>query len=151
MYAMRDPKYIAPSGQTYAQTLQGTFLKPPRPQPAPRRGMVNVTGDLFPDLGDEPKDQEPADVMASIEQQAIEQLRYESRLIDKIQSTDGVAWGALKAFFNERLPEYLVDGRDDIAYHLVRKAMVQLYGPQRQGWETFSNPTTGKTYVRASS
>jgi uncharacterized protein len=53
----------------------------------------------------------------------------------------------IKAFLRERLPEHL-DGRDDLAYNLVRKAMVQIYGRDKEGWEAIRNPA-GKMYVRA--
>lgn len=144
---MRDPKYVASAGRTYAQTLHGTFPDRSQRRPARKDQTAGITGDLFPNLGEEPKEQDSVDVLAEIEQQVIEQLRQEKGLSDKIKSADGVAWGTIKAFCKERLPEHL-DGRDDIAYHLVRKAMTQLYGPQRQRWETFRN-AKGTTCVRA--
>ncbi len=147
MYSMRDPKYGAPAGRTYAQTLHGTFPDRSQRRPARKADAAGATGDLFPNLGEEPKEQESVDVLAEIEQQVIEQLRQEKWLIDKIKSTEGAAWGTIKAFCKERLPEHL-DGRDDLAYHLVRKAMTQIYGPQGQGWETFRN-AKGTTCLRA--
>lgn len=144
---MRDPRYVASTGRTYAQTLHGTFPDRSQRRPARKADAAGVTGDLFPNLGEEPKEQESVDVLAEIEQQVIEQLCQEKRLIDKIKSAEGVAWGAIKAFCKERLPEHL-DGRDDLAYHLVRKAMTQIYGPQRQAWEAFRN-AKGTTCVHA--
>ncbi len=89
---------------------------------------------------------EPVDVMAGIEQQAILALRGDTKLMGKIESLEGAAWGTIKAFFLDHLPTYL-DDRDQFAYQLVKKAMDRIYGPQEDYWETFKNPS-GKTYLR---
>ena len=68
--------------------------------------------------------------------------------MERIRSEAGAAWGSLKAFLLQQLPEHL-DDRDTIAYHLVRKAADEILGPQNQAWESYKNPTRGnKTYVR---
>ena len=67
--------------------------------------------------------------------------------MQKLDSDDGAAWGSIKAFFLEHLPEHL-DDRDDFAYRLVKKAMDQLFGAQGERWETFKNPSK-VTYIRA--
>ena len=111
--------------------------------PSVRVPDASNTGTLFPADTDEA---EPVDVMANIEQQAIDALRVDTKLISRIDSNDGAAWGSMKAFLFEHLPAHL-DDRDHFAYLLVKKAMDQIYGPQDQYWETFKNPA-GKTYVR---
>ena len=66
----------------------------------------------------------------------------------KVRSDMGVAWGTLKAFLLGKLPQQM-DDRDTIAYHMVRKAMDEIIGPQNQAWESYRNPQRGhKTYVR---
>jgi hypothetical protein len=66
----------------------------------------------------------------------------------KIESSEGAAWGSIKAFFLEHLPDHL-DDRDYLAYRLVKKAMDHFYGPQDQGWETYKNQAKNNTtYVR---
>jgi hypothetical protein len=87
------------------------------------------------------------DVLARIEDRAIEALRADQNLMGKLASTDGVAWGAVKAFLLEHLPGEL-DDRDTVAYHLVRKAMDRLVGPQNTAWESYRHSTRGTTYVR---
>jgi hypothetical protein len=67
--------------------------------------------------------------------------------MSKIVSTDGLAWGALKAFLLRQLPKEL-DDRDTVAYHLVRKSLDRLIGPQNQAWETYKHPTRNTTYIR---
>src|SRR5207249_4353571 len=61
------------------------------------------------------------DVVGAFEGKAINALKSSVDLIAKIQGA-GVAWGSLKAFFLDNLPESLED-RDSIAYHLVPKAL----------------------------
>jgi hypothetical protein len=89
------------------------------------------TGTLFPE-DTEIEEAEPVDVMANIEQRAIDALRANAKLIAKIESTEGAAWGTIKAFLLNQLPEYL-DDRDTLAFRLVKKALDHFYGPQDQG------------------
>jgi len=96
MFSMRDPDYSQPAGNTYAQTLRSTFSKMtqvPATATVPEAGNA---GTLFPEEP-ETDDTEPVDVMANIEKQAIEALRSDAELIAKIESTDGAAWGSIKA------------------------------------------------------
>ena len=55
-------------------------------------------------------------------------------------------WRGLMVALEKHLPEN-VDGRNDLAYQLVPKALTRLYGPRDQGWESFKNDR-GITYVR---
>jgi DNA helicase HerA-like ATPase len=133
MFPMRDPGYNQPVGRTYAQTLRNTFS-----------GTMQ-TGGLSPS---DVEAAEPVDIMAKIERQVIEALRAETKLMAKIESSEGAAWGSIKAFFLEHLPDHL-DDRDYLAYRLVKKAMDHFYGPQDQGWETYKNQAKNNTtYVR---
>ena len=96
---------------------------------------------------DDVDESDSVDVMANIEQQAIETLRVDTGLKEKIESSEGVAWGAIKAFLLEHLPPHL-DDRDQLAYRLVKKSMDALYGSQEQNWETYRHPQRNTTYVR---
>ena len=146
MFPMRDHNYNQPAGHTYAQILRQTFsgMKEAAPRaPVPDAGST-VTS-LFSANAD---DIEPVDVMAKIEQRVIDALQAEAKLINKIETSEGVAWGAIKAFFLEHLPTHL-DDRSQLAYQLVKKSMTQLYGPQDQGWDAYRNSAKGgTTYVR---
>lgn len=142
LFSMKDRAYSMPAGNTYARALVCMFS-----------AMRQVTTPSFPlsktveiFSSTDPGDTESIDVMANIEQRAIEALKNDEKLIRKIESPEGVAWGAIKAFFGAHIPEHL-DDRDNIAYRLVQKAMNQLYGQQNQDWETFRN-SSNKTYVR---
>jgi hypothetical protein len=144
-YGMADQQYNKPQAATYALELRklfGAATPAARPssgaQPSPKQR----------DLPDVEPSEEPVDVLAQMEARAITALRDDANLMARVRSETGAAWGSLKAFLLERLPEQL-DDRDTIAYHLVRKAMDEIIGPQNQNWESYRNPQRGyNAYVR---
>jgi len=145
MFSMRDPGYNQSAGQTYAQELRRLFAS--TIASATERIMDDQdTGRLFP-MGGQSDESEPLDVMAVIERQAIDALRADAKLMAKIESQEGVAWGTVKAFFIDHLPAHL-DDKDNVAYRLVKKALVAFYGPQDHGWEQYRHPTRNTAYVR---
>lgn len=95
---------------------------------------------------DEDETEQP-DVYAAIESQAIERLREDDEYMARLRD-HGVAWGSLKAFFLDVLPEEL-DDRNGLAYRLVAKAMQRLFGTQDVDWHTFKHPERATTYVKA--
>ncbi len=146
MFSMRDHDYNQPAGHTYAQTLRSTFSGMRQIATTVRVPEAEGAGALFP-ADAEVEDAEPVDVMANIEQRAIDALRADVKLMAKIESSEGAAWGSLKAFFLDHLPAHL-DDRDTLAFRLVKKALVDFYGPQDQGWEQYRHPTRNTAYVR---
>ena len=146
MFSMRDHDYNQSAGHTYAQTLRNTFAGMRQIATTTRVHEASGAGTLFPEEA-ETEEAEPVDVMANIEQRAIDALRADAKLIAKIESTDGAAWGSIKAFFLDQLPEHL-DDRDTLAFGLVKKALDHFYGPQDQGWEQYRHPTRNTAYVR---
>jgi hypothetical protein len=143
MFSLRDPAYNKAAGVTYAQILRATFSDVGKSATTQSQAAASAQ-EVF---SLEPDDSEPVDVMANIEQQMFEALRSETKLTTKIESQEGVAWGAIRAFFVERLPPHL-DDKSQLAYQLVRKAMTHLYGTQDQGWESYRHPTKNTAYVR---
>lgn len=145
IYSMRDNEYNRPPGQTYAQTLLDTFSgmggQTVSPVVRPETGNIEVT------VSSDTEEAEPLDVMAHIEQQAIEALKADAKLIKKIESEEGAAWGSIKAFFMDKLPKQL-DDRSEFAYKLVKKAMDSIYGPQDKEWQTYKNIERKATYVK---
>jgi hypothetical protein len=136
LFAVRDAQYSRPAGRTSAATLRETFGDAPVPPAA---------GAAPPASGE---DGSGVDVLERIEDRAIEALRGDQNLIAKIGSLDGAAWGAVKAFLLDHLPTE-IDDRDTVAYHLVRKAMDRLIGPQNQAWESYKNAARNNTtYIR---
>jgi len=146
MFTMRDHDYNQPAGHTYAQTLRSTFSGMRQIATTARVPEAEGAGTLFPPEA-EHEEAEPVDVMANIEQRAIDALRADVKLMAKIESSEGAAWGSLKAFFLDHLPTHL-DDRDNLAFRLVKKALVHFYGPQDQGWEQYRHPTRNTGYVR---
>lgn len=146
MFSMRDHDYNQPAGHTHAQSLRNTFSGMRQIATTARIPEAEGIGALFPAEA-EAEETEPVDVMANIEQQAIDALRADAKLMAKIESQEGAAWGSLKAFFLDHLPAHL-DDRDTLAFRLVKKALVDFYGPQDQGWEQYRHPTRNTAYVR---
>lgn len=158
MYKTLDASYSNAPADTYAMDLKRIFggaLSPADKtatvQDAVTKGTTTTAGELFGAVGgggDSDGVDRPTDVLADIEQRAIDALVGNSALIDKVKVDPGVAWGSIKAFFLTQLPEYL-DDRDNIAYFLVAKAMNKIFGPQNQAWESYRNQARGSvSYVR---
>jgi len=142
MFSMRDPDYNQPVGCTYAQKLHDTFPRMRRVEPTSRTPNADSTDALSSANVDE---SDSVDVMANIEQQAVEKLRANTELKGKIESSEGAAWGSIKAFFLEHLPPHL-DDRDQLAFRLVKKSMDDIYS---QDWETYRRPERNNaTYIK---
>jgi len=146
MFSMRDHDYNQPAGHTYAQTLRSIFSGMRQIATTARIPEADGAGALFPEET-EVEEAEPVDVMANIEQQAIEALGSNAEIRQKLESANGMPWYGVQQFLIDHLPEYLED-RHQFAYNLVAKAMNAVFGPQSAAWETFKNPTTGKTWIR---
>ena len=146
MFSMRDHEYNQPAGNTYAQTLRSTFSVMKQIATTARVSGADGTGALFPAEA-ETDETEPVDVMANIEQRAIDALRGDNDMRQKLESANGMPWYGVQKFLIDHLPEHLEDRRQ-FAYNLVSKAMNAIFGSQSQAWETFKNPATGKTRIR---
>ena len=141
LYPMADSEYNRNSGNTYAEKLRKTFNQDFRKNDSSTSDTTRAEVQAFPKAIPE-----PIDVKATIEARVIEEFRSNEKFKEKIESPDGIAWGQVKAFFNEHLPDHL-DDKDNLAYRLVPKAMEEIYGPQDTAWEAFKNQS-GVTYVR---
>jgi hypothetical protein len=144
LFKMRDKNYSLPPGDTYADSLRRTFATVGQEPITTRLPTGEAPSSLLAGL-EEP---EQVDVMANLEDEVVRRLESDSKLMAKIDSPEGVAWGSLKAFFLEHLPPEL-DDRGQLAYQLVRKAMTRLFGTQNEKWETYKNPNKNNTtYVK---
>ncbi|HFD86665.1 MAG TPA: ATPase, partial [Gammaproteobacteria bacterium] len=146
MFSMRDRDYNQPAGRTYAQALRSTFSGMRPVGMTARVSEADNAGTLFPEEV-ETNDAGPVDVMANIERQAIEAFQGNADIKGKLESADGMPWYGVQQFLMDYLPEHLEDRRQ-FAYNLVPKAMNAVFGAQPAAWETFKNPTTGKTWIR---
>ena len=140
LFAMRDPDYNLPAGNSFAHSLRRTFN---RQVPA---GATRITATEMAVPQTAQQEAQPVDVKAAIEAEAIAALRSDTQVMTNLESTDGFAWGSLNAFFRDHLPQHL-DDRDQFAYRLVRKAMIEIFGEPNEGWETIKNDR-GTTYIR---
>lgn len=158
MFPVIDKNYNKPAMETFANKLklqfqdtleQATSSKQLTPdvQLAQKDKVDAISIDNQPMIIDK-TDTEPEDVLAIYEDKAIEALRNNIDLMNKIKG-EGEAWGALKAFFIKNLPDTL-DDKDSLAFQLVYKALDRILGPQNEKWHSFKNPKRqGTTYVKA--
>ena len=144
IFEVRDKTYQQGPGQTYAHSLKKTFSTASPVAAISRIPAPENPGDSFPDL----EETAPVDVMANREKEMIELLESDSQTMTRIHSSDGVAWGSVKAFFFQHLPPEL-DDRDQLAYQLVPKAMESILGRRNERWETYKNPArSNNTYIK---
>jgi hypothetical protein len=141
MFSMCDPSYSKPAGNTYAQVLHSTFSASSKisiPASVPEAEGIVATAPT------EAENVEQVDVMAKIEENAINALLANNEMHLRLKSQNGMPWYGIQQFLIDNLPEYLEDRRQ-FAYNLVPKAMNKVFGPEE--WQTFRNPSTGKMWV----
>jgi len=148
MYPMLDKDYDKDAGQTFAIELHKVYNKIKKDS-LPDSVYVEEDSSSEEQSVDEPiESDDTVDIMANIKDKAIDALRADVRLMEKICSEDGAAWGSIKAFFLSSLPQEL-DDRETLAYHLVSEALDKILGPQKECWEGYRNPDRkNTTYVR---
>lgn len=121
IYEMQDHNYDRSLVETFAKTLKDKH--PP----------IDVsTGEV--------------DQLVALRLKAAEELRKDKKLISDLKNYDkGVSWGELRDRIFELLSEDILDGKQR-AYEMVKPTLVELFGEQDKGWESFKK---GKfTYVR---
>lgn len=144
MFPIRDKEYRNPAGNTYTQNLHDTFSRMRHLSHGEDSENTDIDMSI---VADGKEESDSFDVMANIEKNAINMLRLDQKLIGKIESSEGAAWGSIKAFFFENLPKHL-DDKDQFAFSLVIKAMNSIYGTRNQGWETYKHEKRQTTYIR---
>jgi DNA helicase HerA-like ATPase len=140
----RDPGYNLPAIRTFADELATEFEQRLQLAAHQSASAALVSGNgKSDDFGSESSQlmmldfdegQDTVDVLQTLESAAIEALRRDERIMSQLRG-DGVAWGTLKAFLKEQLPETM-DNRDQRAYELVRTALEHICGPQNVGWHS---------------
>jgi hypothetical protein len=148
-FPMRDPDYNRPAGKTVAQSLRVAV------SPAVTVVPADVPEERLPAEGaEEPEEQEPErifeatrDAKQTMESQAIAGVRANTNTMAKVASEDGMPWYGFQVALKEGLPE--IDNRDQFAFNLVPRALSEIFGGgQGIAWETYTNPRTGKRWVR---
>lgn len=150
LFPRQDPDYSRAEGKTFAQIITKQFLAPAAPAPPapplpPPAGLppqgITIDQTRSPENGED----ERPDHLAAMQATCVAALQNDADLMARIQG-HGAAWGAVKALFNNALPDNL-ENRDTVAYYMVAKVLNQLFGPQGKAWHAFKNPEN-KTYVR---
>ncbi len=148
MNSMRDHDYSQPAGHTYAQTLRSTFSGMKQLATTTRVPEAEGTDTLFP-AETEADETESVDVMANIELQAIEALTFNAEIRKKLESDEGMPWYGVQKYLMDSVLVHVED-RQQLAYNMLPKVLDAVYGTRGRSWETFKNPNTGKTWIRAS-
>ena len=94
------------------------------------------------------EDAEPVDMMLNIQQKAVEAVRMNTELRNRIESEEGTPWFGVQRFLMESVLENFEDSRQ-LAYNMLPKVLNAIYGAQGQFWESFKNTETGKLWIRA--
>ena len=143
LYQAIDPRGDQQPVDTYAAELRRRIGGMANPEAAKPGRIAEKTGTATVDLRAQGSAPSPIDTLRVLERRAIDALR-ESEHPEMLRSK-GMAWGTLRAFFIEKLPEDL-DDRGQIAFHLVSKALNDVFG--QQGWETYTPEGRTTTWVR---
>ena len=111
---------------------------------------AEVTEESVVSSDDVAPDTRSTDALGAYERKAIDALRNDETSMSRLKG-EGLAWGSVKALLKKNLPGNL-DNLDDIAFHLVPKALNEIFGSQRDKWHDFKkNNSQGRliTYVKA--
>ena len=143
-YQAQDPKYKKPGVKTTAEELRRRFAS----ALASARGALQL--DMTPsDEASVPALHEAEAVEPDEEQDALrsyEEAAINAFMVDKVFLAElrerGKPWRGVQEHLKAALPEVLSD-RDNIAYHLVAKAMNAVFGEQDTVWKTEKRPRRG--------
>jgi hypothetical protein len=138
-----DLAYAKAAAPTFARTLRDRFESELRGAVSVvAKQVASVPAVASDDFELAPEHEETVtDVLGTFEARAMGALRADLGLRGRLQA-EGVPWGELMGYLAGQLPETL-DNRDNIAYQLVAKAMVDIFGRQGEAWHTEKKP--GKT------
>jgi len=140
MYSALDPTYSRSAVETFARHLRAEFEQALEerleaisgPPPFPLIEVDTGNGNI--------QEVEPIDTMLVFKQQAIEALHSNADFLERMQNR-GLPWGVVKGYIVTELPNTIEEQeRSDLAYHLVREALEAIFGPEDEGWHTYTAP-----------
>jgi DNA helicase HerA-like ATPase len=152
MYQRQDQDYTRAAVETYATGLKQKYAAQlTEPEAAASVVAQRVVGELLPvsarisggDGNDAVEAERPVDVLRLAQQRAIEGLDKKRPFRDKLAS-GGIKWGYVAKLLEEELPERMSD-RDQVAYGLVKQALITLIGPENEKWRT--EKRNGSTFI----
>lgn len=142
-FSMLDRDYSKPPGQTFARSLLSMF--------SGMREVVHSAVEAGVDSGTQlpltPEDLAPVDVMATLEQKAVEALKGNADLMSKLQSQDGWVWFGVQRFLMDSVLVHVEDSKQ-LAYDMLPRVLNAVLGIQGNSWETYRHPTTKRTWIR---
>jgi hypothetical protein len=149
---MRDPGYDKPGAPTYAAALRQRFQEQlaaaaggtaPESSTVGRPATVQEEETLrSADDENEPL-RESVDALESYRRQAIERLRQDGVVRDKVQR-GGIAYGGVVAEIEKHLPD-VISEKNSFAYKLVPRALNEILG--KDTWTTEKRPKKQGTGV----
>jgi uncharacterized protein len=136
---VRDPEYKMPSGNTYTKKLLEIFkISPKKIQPSASSEIPEKIPEEMPINGEVKED-----LLNGYISEAIEALRTNNELIDKIKNK-GVPWRGVVEALENALPSYIDEReRNKIAYTNVRPALDIILG--EGNWENDRRPKVSGT------
>lgn len=145
MYSSGREGYPDQPGNTYAVQVREKF--------ASVIASMETTGTTHTSAGESQRTAEPyseaaeetVDALALIERKAIDQFAGDDDTLQKIREL-GMPWGGVKQYFKQILPEELED-LDNRAYHLVARALTEVFGPQGTDWHTYKKAPKDTTWI----
>lgn len=147
-YKAIDPQYNKPAANTFAHHLKDKFDSLLNVVPAP---IGNATPSAPAPGVPQEAGEDAVDALVLVEQKAIDALKNNDDLLTKLKTPPGTPWMAVQSFLSDNLPEDF-DGKDDIAYRLVPKALNKIFGDN--GWKREKRPSSrdsnkNVTYISA--
>ncbi|HEV2581891.1 MAG TPA: DUF87 domain-containing protein [Ktedonobacteraceae bacterium] len=139
LYPRLDADYTRTEVYTFARQLKAEFKQAVEERLEAISGpLADVTVDSSD--GTLPEEEaEPIDVMSVYKQQVIASLSHKREFLERMRTQKGLAWGVVKGYIVEELPQAIDEReRGDIAYNLVREVLVAVFGPEDEGWHTFT-------------
>jgi hypothetical protein len=141
IYRVLDPNYSKPAANTFASQLKHEFDKDLMEiikQDGEASASTQSELPLKPDTGEVVEDTEPIDVFHAYRTHAINQMRNDSKVMEKLKSPKGFHWRGIMETIKTYLPPS-IDDLDQFAYDLVPQALNEILGPRDIKWETYRN------------
>ncbi len=143
-----DPDYDQPAADTYAARLRDEFeAKLVGAELMVRPAATDIEAEQDGSGADVQGQPDERDVLQVYKDRAIQALQRDENMMGRVTSSEGVAWGTMKRFFEDQLPVEM-DDRGQIAYGLVREAMDRIFGRQNEAWHSYKHPTRNTAYVK---
>lgn len=148
LHPVADPRNNRGAVPTYASQMRAEFGRAfgvaPTPPPGLSTGSVEKAQGLESDTDGDSESNE-LDMLGALESGAIAALRGDG--VIKTTSGFAIPWGVVLGHLRNKLPAQL-DGRDEIAYRLVARAVTEIVGgAQDEAWHTERRGSKSTTFI----